>query len=253
MREQDAAPFVVLLSDVFSLYPTAKQLTDGLVAMYFRALATYPFEVVQSAFDAHVKDPQRGRFAPLPADVIAQIEGLAEQDGRPGPEEAWAIALRSSDEAETVVWTAEIAEAMAGARPVLAAGDEVGARMAFREVYTRLLDAARRQRMPAAWTVSLGFDTERRGVAIRAAVACGRLPESELRALPAPAGAPRLEMTAAAGSAPPAVRDALRDLADRLRSRAGAEPQESADAAAKRETAERKAAAAALVRGQEAS
>lgn len=234
MREADFDAFSALLDDTAALLARHdhQALTPTARAMYFRALQQHPLAAVRSALDAHVKDPQRGRFFPMPADVIAQIDGLAEADGRPGVEEAWAIALRSKDEADTVVWTSEIAQALGIAKPVLDRGDEVGARMAFREAYARLVEQARRQRMPASWAVSLGFDTERRDQAISAAVACGRLPAEDLPRLPAPT------LTALSSGAPPEVREQLLALADRLRN--APEP-ESIDAAARRETAERKA------------
>lgn len=239
MRESDAGPFVALLSDVFGLYPSAKPLTEGQVAMFFRAVAAHPLAAVQAALDAHVKDPQRGRFPPLPADVIAQIDGQAADDGRPGPEEAWATALQGRDEAASVVWTAETAQAWGVARTVLELGDDVGARMAFREAYARIIDAARRTRRPVEWLVSLGFDPEQRQVAIAAGVAAGKLPHTAMVALPAPDGASML--VGDASGMPPHVRARLCALADRLRAQADAP---SWDAEAKADTERRKADAA---------
>ena len=239
MRESDTGPFVALLRDVFGLYPSAKALTEGQVAMFFRAVAKHPIEAVQAALDAHVKDPQRGRFPPLPADVIAQIEGSAADDGRPGPEEAWATALQGRDEAASVVWTAETAQAWGVARPVLELGDDVGARMAFREAYGRMVDAARRARRPVEWLASLGFDPEQRQVAIAAGVAAGKLPHTAMVALPAPDGASML--VGDASGMPPHVRERLCALADRLRAQDDAP---SWDAEAKAETERLKADAA---------
>ncbi len=186
MVDDDAPRFAAMLRDVFGLYPAAKPITEGQLAMFFRALARYSLEQVAAGFDAHVKDAQRGRFAPLPADVIAQLEVHAENDGRPGPEEAWAIAVSSRSEWETVVWTPECAQAMAVAQPLVSAGDEIGARMAFKESYKRLVDSARATGDRAQWIVAEGWDQDRRSLAIAAAVEAGRLPRSELEALPAP-------------------------------------------------------------------
>lgn len=233
MRDTDSAPFVALLRDVFGLYPQAKPLTEGQVAMFFRALQRYPLEAVRAGLDAHVRDAQRGRFPPLPADVIAQIEGHAANDGRPGPEEAWAIALRSAEEWATVVWTAEAAQAMAVARPVLDAGDEVGARMAFREAYVRLVEQARGAGKPAAWLVSEGWDHLQRSAAITAAVEAGRLPWSALELLPAPQASLQLPAPEGETEAARQAREALAALADEMRNRP--EP-ESVDAAQRRAT-----------------
>lgn len=216
MFDADVAPFVALIRDTYGLYPQSKLPSDGQVAMFFRALAAYPLAVVQRALDGHVKDPQRGRFPPLPADVIAQIEGAAEQDGRPGAEEAWAMSLRARDEAETVVWTREMAEAWGVAKSVFDLGDEVGARMAFKDAYGRLVDVARRQRQPAAWLISEGHDAARRADAIATAVQARRLPASELLTLPAPTAQPLLGLATAKG-VPPHIREKLKALSDSMR------------------------------------
>lgn len=218
MRESDLEPFAELLDAVCLLLsrgayvPSAQNL-----AVWFRALAAYDIATVRAAFDAHVKDPERGRFVPTPADVIAQITGAAAADGRPGSEEAWATAIGSRDEAATVVWTEETAQAWAIARPVMDLGDEVGARMAFRQAYDRMVHAARAHRQPCRWTASLGWDGQRRQLAIEAAVNAGRLPAQEHVALPAPVA--QLPLLALSAAAPPPVRQALRELADRLRNR----------------------------------
>lgn len=242
MRDCDFVPFSREIDDAFGLYGKAP--TAGQKAMFFGALKAYPLEAVKLGLQAHFRDPQRGRFAPLPADVIAQIEGLVECDGRPGPEEAWAMVLRGQDEAETIVWTQEMAQAWAIAKPVLQAGDEVGARMAFREAYGRLTDEARRLRMPAAWSASLGHDPQRRDVAIAAAVQAGRLPASELPALPAPAGVPLLALEGVPGI-PDDAREALLRLRASLTSQSTAP---SLDALQRKRTQRLKEAMAEKVR-----
>lgn len=217
MRESDTPDFVTMLCDVWAL--SSKTPTEGQAAMFIRALAAYTLDDVRRAFDAHVKDPQRGRFAPLPADLIAQIEGGAD-DGRPGPEEAWAIALGAADEHATVVWTDEIAAAWAIAKPVFAIGDEVGARMAFREAYTRMVADERKRRQPAVWRASLGFDKDARRAAIEAAVDAGRLDQTELQALPAPETGDALLLAGPVRTpAAERARQALRELADEMRNR----------------------------------
>ena len=103
---------------------------------------------------------------------------------------------------------------------MFAVGDEIGARMAFREVYSRLVEDARRQRMPSSWSTSLGFDLEQRRQAIEDAVAAGRLPQSELLALPEPprGGALMLGMNSRDQS-PAAIegRRVLAELAEAMR------------------------------------
>jgi hypothetical protein len=238
MREADYAPFCELLDDVWGLKGQA--LTGGQKAVFFKALAEHSLVAVRAGLNAHVKDPERGRFLPMPADVIAQIVGAAHADGRPGPEEAWATAIKAADERETVVWTDEAAAAWGIARPVFDMGDEVGARMAFKEAYQRLVAESRALMLPPAWRASLGHDAERRVLPIEAAANAGLLPAPEAAAL---LPGPRVT------SIPEPVRALLQELRSRL---ANGEDAPSHDAEAKRRTAEAKAAAAQRVADYEA-
>lgn len=214
MRESDFAHFGQMLDAVCSLLSRGAHVPNATsTALWFRALAAYDLAQVRAAFDAHVADPQRGRFVPTPADLIAQIEGAASDDGRPGAEEAWSIAVRAEDEAATVVWTAEIAEAWGIAHPVAHAGDKIGARMAFREAYERLVEAARRERRQVAWSPSLGTDAAARDRAISEAVERGLLSAQAYPTLPAPAVSSLSQLlegpSAAASGVPQAVLERL--------------------------------------------
>lgn len=215
MRDTDLSEFSQMLDAVCGMLsrgsytPSPKN-----TAMWFRSLAAYDITAVRGGFDGHVKDPQRGRFVPVPADIIAQIDGLAAEDGRPGCEEAWATSVRAADESSTVVWTEEMARAWAIAQPVHSGGDEVGARMAFKETYTRLVDESRRDRRKPAWQASLGFDASLRDAAIDLAARAGRLPAPERLAIAAPIES--LEALAGAATAPPAIRERLLKLREAL-------------------------------------
>ncbi|HEY8606612.1 MAG TPA: hypothetical protein VIM12_05800 [Noviherbaspirillum sp.] len=188
MFERDFSRFTQLLDDAFSLNPNWKPLGANGKALFFRALELYPFDAVSKAMTAHIRDPQRGKFQPAPADLIAQIEAAQGAAGRPGVDEAWAQALAAVDEAETVVWTEETAAAFAACRPVLNTGDKIGARMAFKDAYTRLVTEANRQHKPVKWQVSLGTDAGRRTEVISKAQVAGLLPAAQAQALlPAPA------------------------------------------------------------------
>ena len=176
MDKPDFKPFTQMLDSVYALH--GKSLTAEAKAIFFRAMAQYPLEAVRGAMDAHVKDPQRGQYPPKPADLIAQIVG---NDGnRPGPEEAWAIAVRASDEAETVVMNDEIAEAWGVARPIFDLGDEIGARMAFKEAYQRITSRAAG---PVKWWPSIGSDPHKRDAALAEARRVGLLPASQVQGL----------------------------------------------------------------------
>lgn len=185
MQSNDYDDFAQLLDDAYDLIGVGanKVITGGAKSMFFAALAPYSLATVRAALSAHCVDKVRGRFTPKPADIIEQIEASALNDGRPGAEEAWAIALRGQDEADTVVWTAECAEAYAQASSVMALGDEVGARMAFKEAYVRLVAAARANRLPAVWSASIGWDGARRDQALNRAAVAGLLPAPAMQVL----------------------------------------------------------------------
>lgn len=106
------------------------------------------------------------------AEIVARINA---NDGRPGRNEAWAIALQSFDERDTVVWTREISLALEVARPVLATRDKVAARMTFLDAYDRLLASARDSGAPAEWAASVGWDGSMRAIALEQAVKLQRL------------------------------------------------------------------------------
>lgn len=188
MRKDDLPEFAQMLDDCYSLLGKGNLPSATAKALFFRALGVHGLEAVRAGFDAHVKDPQRGRFAPTPADVIAQIEGLVADDGRPGAEEAWAMCFNAADESETVVWSGEISQAYALAMPLMQEGDNVGARMAFKEAYSRLVDSARRERNPVAWSVSLGHDQSKRHAVLLNAETRGLLPHGEALKLAPPSG-----------------------------------------------------------------
>jgi len=178
MVEADAPEFFALVNDTWAL--KGQVATSGQKALMFAALSHFPLVEVRAGLMAHIRDPKRGQFLPMPADVIAQIVGMVADDGRPGPEEAWAEAFKARDERITVVWTTETAEAFAIASPILQAGDEVGARMAFKEAYVRLVGEARELRRPGAVLATLGDDREQRDRVLLPHVLAGRISADEL-------------------------------------------------------------------------
>jgi len=252
MTENDYDEFSRMIRKTCRMLSRGGYIPDGDdLQEWFRVLSRFSIEAVRYGLDAHMADPKAGRYSPTPADVIAKIEARIAQDGRPGAEEAWALTVKAADEQQTVVWTQEMSEAFAIARPILLGGDEVGARMAFREAYTRLVEAARAARVRPSWSVSEGHDPQLRAVAVQAASVLGRLaaPEvSERLALPASRGAMVDADAALTGSAAPdSVRESFLGLKYRLSGNA-AKP--SADAEARQATSEAKARAAAQVRAR---
>lgn len=117
------------------------------------------------------------RTFPTVADVLARAQAL---DGRPGAEEAWAMLPKS--ESDSVVWTEEMAAAF-GACSSLIGEDDIAARMAFREVYTKRVQDARDAGRPARWTPSLGHSKEGRQVVLEEAYRLGRLDAAQVAGL----------------------------------------------------------------------
>lgn len=101
-------------------------------------------------------------------DVVSRVD-----DGRPGPEEAWAMLPKS--EAQSVVWTDEMAAAFNVALPLIEEGQQVSARMAFKEAYIADVAKARDQRKAPNWQVSLGHDIHGREPVLRQAVELNRI------------------------------------------------------------------------------
>ena len=108
--------------------------------------------------------------------LAAVLQRIDAEDGRPGKDEAWAIAMTTNDEYETVVLTDEIQLALAAAKPVLDAGDKIGARMAFISAYERFVSQSREDAKPVNWHVSVGFDASRRIQAVTKAMELKRIP-----------------------------------------------------------------------------
>lgn len=163
--EQDALALqIVATAEVIGTVISANA-----AAMIAEDLECYPFAACREALKK-CRAEVRGRLTL--SDVVNRVNS---QDGRPGRDEAWSIALQSADERDTVVWTAEIMTAYDAARPILMAGDKVGARMAFISAYDRLVQSAREALRPAHWIASFGWDGERRQLALESAVRLERL------------------------------------------------------------------------------
>lgn len=184
MNQQDYDQFGELLNAVAELY--GKTMKPMQTAMYFRALEAAPLEAVQAAFDAHAKDCERGRFMPMPADLLAKLEQVAAQDGRPSPEEAWGVAIKAADEAQTVVWTVETERAWWDvASPLYSIGDKFNASRGFMTRYVALVAEARKRGERVRWTVTQGTDRNLRDQAVREAYRLGRVTrETAIHLLP---------------------------------------------------------------------
>lgn len=169
--------FIERLTEIMLAY--GKPLHDeAVLGAWWRQLEEFPLRVVALAFSAYREE--NDTYAPVPNSIYKRCLSM---DGRPGAEEAWAIALHGTDEADTVVWTKEIAAAFEICRPVLETSGAISARKPFMEAYSRLVVEARAVRRPAEWIASKGWDPARQVEVIKAAAAAGRLPAPMVAAL----------------------------------------------------------------------
>lgn len=225
MRDVDLVPFCEVLDEVWGL--KQQLLTAGQKATFFKAMFEFSLEEFAYGMNAHIKDPDRGRFLPMPADIIGPILARRKADGRPGGDEAWALAVASTDEDKTIVWTEEMANAWGVARVVYRTGDKVGARKSFLEAYARLVDEARSEGRPTVWAVSEGHNPQERAIAIRAAVEAGRLPPPNAGVAPLQLAGPETAAAREGWNAimanpamPDGIREKLQALRDQLAARA---------------------------------
>lgn len=195
-----------------------QEIKPAAAAMLAEDLAGYPRDVLAKAF-GRMRTEHTGRLTPK-----AILDRIDEAMGRPGANEAWAMAVNALDERNTVVWTDEMSEAWGVSRDLAAQGDLVGARMAFIATYERLVRTARDERRLPHVTVSIGWDGGLRAVAVEKAVQLGYLSRAQAAEhMPAlghsPAIAPVALLTgdvSAAADAPPDVRARLAQLREDL-------------------------------------
>ena len=164
---------------------TGTQLTGAALAtMALDLISEYPETAIMQALH-RCRRELSGRLTQQ-----AIVERINQADGRPGANEAWGIALSAFDESQTVVLNDEITEAMGAARPAMNSGDDVGARMAFRDAYERIVRQSRLNGAKPKWYPSLGTDPLLRIDAIKQAEERGLLTSAQAAAyLPAPISA----------------------------------------------------------------
>lgn len=152
---------------------TGTELSAAAARVMCEDLSAYPPEQVMRSLQ-RCRRELKGRLTV--AEIIARID-----DGRPGPNEAWAMLPKSEE--ETVIWTEEMARAAGVANPLIAAGDQIAARMAFIEAYQREMTQARAERLPPKWRVSLGSDLSMRERVIGEAVRKGLISTGHAKTL----------------------------------------------------------------------
>ena len=135
-------------------------------------LTLYPVESVKLALSRCCKE-LKGRLTIT--DILDRLPG-----GHPGPEEAWSCISRAmGNEQLSLCWTDEMREAYGAAANL--SEDKISARMAFKEVYMKLVSEARSKRLPVKWSLSLGHDVQGREAAAQEAVSKGRLSLDQAR------------------------------------------------------------------------
>lgn len=150
-----------------------QDISDLGIQSIVRELESYPLVAVLEALTRCRKELCKVTLA----DILDRLP-----NGHPGPEEAWSIVSRTlNNEAVSIVWTEEMAEAAGAARSL--ADDPVAARMAFKETYTALVQQSRLNQRPPQWRASLGFDPHGREQALKEAVEKNRIGLEYMRKL----------------------------------------------------------------------
>ncbi len=144
---------------------TSTQLSEASVRAMADDLSRYSHRQVMGAL-SRCRRELKARLTL--ADVLSRLD-----DGRPGPQEAWSIVAPTFDnEAVTIVWTEEMAEAFGICRQCDSA---ISGRMAFLEAYASLCQKAREAGKPVRWMPCLGHDKYGRDGPLLEAIALGRL------------------------------------------------------------------------------
>lgn len=151
-----------------------RAINDEMVDLFYDALQEYDLDAIRHAASQLVKTH---KHFPVIADFIDLLDDTGHQ--HLGADKAWSVAIRMLNDDDTVIATDEIRMAWAAALPVLQLGDEIGARMAFRDAYNRM-----DKTQPPKWNISPGNDARLRRERVVEAVRLGRLESSVLVVYP---------------------------------------------------------------------
>lgn len=168
MLDSDKKTFAGLYAGVCANY--GRDVTQEVMALWWSQLKDHSLDEVSAAINAHVRT---SRFAPTVADIIDKMQAVTPGVKRLSADEAWA--MMPTSEAESIVWSEEMAQAYAIASPLLVDGDRIGARMAFKSAYDRLCEQAKVSGKPVSWSVCRGWDTDNLEAVVTDALRLGRL------------------------------------------------------------------------------
>lgn len=189
MLDSQKSEFFDLMCATVEIYGQPKLSKDA-IRIWWAALQQLDIAEVRQALDEHIR---KSKFTPRPADILDILDKI-HPDGRPGAEEAWAMIPRTEE--ESAVMTEEMVAALRAAQPLLNEGDQIAARVAFKQSYERLVDTAKRLGAPVVWFPSLGTDKEGLDRVLSEAVRLGRLKAEHAIALLPPEKAEPMLMAA---------------------------------------------------------
>lgn len=136
-----------------------------------KALEAYPAAQITGSLNRCASEC---KFKLTLADIVSRLD-----DGRPGPEEAWAMFPK--DEQDAAVVTEEMSVAW-GVASKLYDSDPIAARMAFKESYFEAVREARLHGHPAKWRLTPGLNKALTESVAVEAVKAGKLPPAAIEA-----------------------------------------------------------------------
>jgi len=162
MKEEDKPAFLRFIAQMLKSHNQPNN--DFALQSWMHACKNHNLDDVRQAVLQWCSNPDTGKWPPKPADIAGMLQKSAAASESKTPRiagnEAWAVAFEAFDEANTVVWTDEMAHAFDCARPLLQQGDKIGARMAFLDAYARIVAANLKAGIAARVLVSRGWDGE---------------------------------------------------------------------------------------------
>jgi len=81
--------FAKALSALAEYY--GKELSDGVIALYWQGLSQYPIDDIEAAIGRHLQNPDTGQWMPKIADIVRMIDGTTQSAAAM----AWAKVMRA--------------------------------------------------------------------------------------------------------------------------------------------------------------
>jgi len=144
----------------------SKNLSAEAMMLWWNSVKEFPMEMIRRALVAYMES-ESGKYMPTPSEIRLILKALG-TSVRPGADEAWSMIPIS--ERESAVITDEMMEAMIPAQVLINRGDAIGARMAFKSAYERIVSTNILSGKPPKWVPSFGWDPVLRVNALAQAV-----------------------------------------------------------------------------------